>query len=116
LGPGADIAAMFFSLDESAGFAVAGGAALIARALVDRSTRDVDLFTVTDVRDLANVYPKDELLRLARVQDAGFDLGVFADMIETAGRYSDDELSLSAHDVAQLRQFFRDWREELQNG
>ena len=69
----------------------------------------------TDVRDLANVYPKDELLRLARVQDAGFDLGVFADMIGTAGRYSDDELSLSTHDAAQLRQFFRDWRDELQN-
>lgn len=201
------IAAMFFSLDESAGFAVAGGAALITRALVNRSTRDVDLFTAappvvpirdvviaftraavakgwrvqqlrlsdsfarltieadgevtmvdlgldsppdeppsttelgptlaardlaarkvlalfgraeardfTDVRDLADVYPKDELLRLARAQDAGFDLGVFADMIGTAGRYSDDELNLSTHDAAQLRRFFRDWREELQNG
>jgi len=197
---------MFFSLDESAGFAVAGGAALIARALVDRSTRDVDLFTTAppavpipdvvsaftraavtqgwlvrqlrlsdtfarlavegegdvtvvdlgldsppdeppsitelgptlaardlaarkvlalfgraeardfaDVRDLADVYPKDELLLLARAQDGGFDLGVFADMIGTATRYSDDELSLSTHDAAQLRRFFRDWREELQN-
>jgi len=200
------VAAMFFSLDESAGFAVAGGAALIARALVDRSTRDVDLFTTAppavpipdvvsaftraavtqgwlvrqlrlsdtfarlavegegdvtvvdlgldsppdeppsitelgptlaardlaarkvlalfgraeardfaDVRDLADVYPKDELLLLARAQDGGFDLGVFADMIGTATRYSDDELSLSTHDAAQLRRFFRDWREELQN-
>ncbi len=70
----------------------------------------------TDVRNLADVYLKDELLRLARAQDTGFDLGVFADMIGTVGRYSDRELSLSAHDVAELRRFFRDWREELQNG
>jgi hypothetical protein len=59
--------------------------------------------------------PKDELLRLARAQDTGFDLGVFADMIGTASRYSDGELSLSAHDAAQLRRFFQDWRGELQN-
>ncbi len=41
------VAELFFSLPESAGFAVAGGAALIARDLVDRGTRDVDLFTVS---------------------------------------------------------------------
>jgi hypothetical protein len=37
-------ARLFFSLPESAGFAVAGGAALIARGLIQRPTRDVDLF------------------------------------------------------------------------
>jgi hypothetical protein len=35
---------LFFSLPESSGFAVAGGAALIARGLIQRPTRDVDLF------------------------------------------------------------------------
>jgi nucleotidyltransferase AbiEii toxin of type IV toxin-antitoxin system len=35
---------LFFSLPGSAGFAVAGGAALIARGLVRRLTQDVDLF------------------------------------------------------------------------
>jgi hypothetical protein len=35
----------FFALPESTGFAVTGGAALIARDLVDRQTKDVDVFT-----------------------------------------------------------------------
>lgn len=35
---------LFFSLPASAGFAVAGGAALIARGLINRPTQDVDLF------------------------------------------------------------------------
>lgn len=35
---------LFFSLPQSAGFAVAGGAALLAQGLIDRPTRDVDLF------------------------------------------------------------------------
>ncbi len=34
----------FFSLPESAGFAVAGGAALVAQGLIHRPTRDLDLF------------------------------------------------------------------------
>jgi hypothetical protein len=36
---------LFFSLPESVGFAVAGGA-LIARGLIHRPTRDVDLFLI----------------------------------------------------------------------
>ncbi len=39
-----EAARLFFSLPGSAGFAVAGGAALIARGLIARPTRDVDLF------------------------------------------------------------------------
>jgi len=35
---------LFFGLPQSVGFAVAGGAALIAQGLVQRQTRDVDLF------------------------------------------------------------------------
>jgi hypothetical protein len=35
---------LFFSLPASTGFAVAGGAALIARGLITRPTQDVDLF------------------------------------------------------------------------
>lgn len=35
---------LFFSLPVSAGFAVAGGAGLIARGLITRPTQDVDLF------------------------------------------------------------------------
>jgi hypothetical protein len=35
---------LFFSLADSAGFALAGDAALIARGLIRRPTRDIDLF------------------------------------------------------------------------
>jgi Nucleotidyl transferase AbiEii toxin, Type IV TA system len=37
---------LFFSVPASAGFAVAGGAALIAQGLITRPTQDVDLFLV----------------------------------------------------------------------
>src|SRR5580658_1427485 len=37
---------LFFSLPQSAGFAVAGGAALIVQGLIHRQTRDVDLFLI----------------------------------------------------------------------
>jgi hypothetical protein len=40
------VARAFFGLPESEGFAVSGAAALIVQTLIDRSTRDVDLFTV----------------------------------------------------------------------
>lgn len=35
---------LFFSRPESEGFAVAGGAALLAQGMIHRPTRDVDLF------------------------------------------------------------------------
>jgi hypothetical protein len=37
---------LFFSLPQSNGFAVAGGAALIVQGLIQRQTRDVDLFLI----------------------------------------------------------------------
>jgi hypothetical protein len=39
-----EVSQLFFSLPESSGFAVAGGAALIVRGLIQRHTRDIDLF------------------------------------------------------------------------
>jgi hypothetical protein len=41
-----EAARLFFTLPGSAGFAVAGGAALIARGLIARPTKDVDLFLI----------------------------------------------------------------------
>jgi hypothetical protein len=41
---------LFFSLPDSEGFAVAGGAALIARGLIARPTQDVDLFLLAPGR------------------------------------------------------------------
>ena len=39
-----DIANLFFSLKESHGFLLAGGAALIAQGLIQRETDDLDFF------------------------------------------------------------------------
>lgn len=44
-----EVAAAFFSLPQSRGFLLAGGAALVALGVVDRPTRDLDLFTTVDV-------------------------------------------------------------------
>lgn len=38
------VARTFFQLPESQGFALAGGSALVVQGLVDRTTRDLDLF------------------------------------------------------------------------
>ncbi len=40
------IARSFFALSESAGFALAGGSALLAQDIIDRTTNDLDLFGV----------------------------------------------------------------------
>lgn len=41
------VAAIIAELDEAEGFALAGGAALIARGEIDRRTRDLDFFGLT---------------------------------------------------------------------
>lgn len=47
------VAQLFFSLPESDGFLLAGGAALAAQALTARPTRDLDLFTSTGGRTVS---------------------------------------------------------------
>lgn len=39
-----DVAKLFFSLPESAGFLLAGGGALIVQGIVARDTEDLDFF------------------------------------------------------------------------
>lgn len=46
------VARMFFELDESVGFVVAGGAALVASELTTRPTRDLDLFAGGPVKSV----------------------------------------------------------------
>ncbi|PRZ40841.1 hypothetical protein CLV47_1136 [Antricoccus suffuscus] len=43
------IGRIFFGLKDSHGFLVAGGAGLLASALISRSTQDIDLFASTPV-------------------------------------------------------------------
>jgi len=194
---------LFFSLPASAGFAVAGGAALPAQGMINRPTRDVDLFLLdtasevgtaaasfeaapdhqgwshhpvidqhdfirmeisdhredliidlgrdsppeepvattdlgptlsprdlaarktlalfgraetrdfADVYDLARRYGRDHLLALAAADDAGFNVHVFASMIATIDRLTDDDLSVGTRDPKDLRAYFHDWAAEL---
>ncbi|MGC2311009.1 MAG: nucleotidyl transferase AbiEii/AbiGii toxin family protein [Candidatus Babeliaceae bacterium] len=195
---------LFFSLPQSAGFAVAGGAALIAQGLIQRPTRDVDLFlldagtsTVTsaaaafeaavdgqgwshqrvmdqqdfvrlsitgdqesliidlgrdspagepveatdlgptlssrdlaarktlalfgraaprdfaDVYDLAHRYGRDRLLDWAARDDPGFNKQIFADMLASIDRLTDEDLPVDAKRVSAVRDYFRAWAVEL---
>jgi hypothetical protein len=197
---------LFFSLPESAGFAVAGGAALLAQGMIHRPTRDVDLFLLdaatsglttaaasfeaaldhkgwshqrvidqrefirlevsdksetlivnlgrdslpeepidttelgptlsprdltarktlalfgraeardfADVYDLARRYGRDQLLVLAAADDAGFDRHIFASMIASIDRLTDEDLAVSPRDPNDLRAYFQDWATELAN-
>lgn len=49
----ARVARLFFALPESSGFALAGGSALLAQRLIDRTTKDLDLFGTE--REVVNV-------------------------------------------------------------
>lgn len=198
-----DVAAVFFSLDISGDYLVAGGAALLASDLISRPTHDLDLFasrptmavtpalhalvealehrglqvevvqrgetfcrlivrrgrertlvdlaidsppsmdpTITvlgptlaseelagrkllalfsraEARDFADVYVlaqrfgKGALIKQAGELDAGFDLGVLAQMMRTLARFTEDEIPLPSGDVEQAREFFARWSHEL---
>jgi len=47
-----ELANVFFSLPESAGFLLAGGGALIAQGIVPRPTEDLDFFTARHLGDV----------------------------------------------------------------
>lgn len=47
-----ELANLFFSLPESAGFLLAGGGALIAQGIVARPTEDLDFFTSRNLGDV----------------------------------------------------------------
>src|SRR5580698_3845919 len=100
-------ARLFFALPQSTGFSVAGGAALIARGLINRATEDVDLFLLdstassvgsaatsfeTELDDhgwgVRRVVDHDEFVRLEISDDTGtllVDLGVDSPAGEPVG-------------------------------
>lgn len=197
------LAQLFFSLPDSAGFLLAGGAALAAQHLTTRPTQDLDFFTGPDrgnvpkasaafevevsargwsvrrVRDgptfcrmvvsgpqdvlvdfaldappthaavpsvagptfaleelagrkvialfdraeardfadvyaLAHRYDKDLLLTQASEIDAGFDPAIFAGMLRTLARFTDEELPIDPTEAQHLRNFFANWAADLQ--
>lgn len=79
-------------------------------ALFDRAAaRDF-----SDVYVLARRFGKDVLLARAAQIDAGFDSNVFAEMIATLERFTDDEIPMpDGLSAADLRAFYASWRSEL---
>lgn len=65
-----EIASLFFSLPESAGFLLAGGGALIVQGIVPRPTEDLDFFTS---RHLGNVAAASDAL-VAAVENCGWSV------------------------------------------
>jgi len=78
-------------------------------ALFDRAeARDfADVFT------LAQRYGKDRLLARAAAADSGFDRRYLAGQIATIRRFTDEDLPVGSDLVAELREFFRNWHDEL---
>lgn len=77
------------------------------------------LFGRAEARDFADVYVltqrfgKAALIEQAQASDAGFDLGVLAQMVRTIERFDDQEIPLAADDLSIARTFFTDWAGEL---
>jgi hypothetical protein len=49
------------------------------------------------------------LLELAARVDAGFDVGVFVDMLDSLARFTDDEIPALDGDPASVRRFASQW-------
>lgn len=69
------VSQLFFELEESAGYVVAGGAALLATDLITRPTQDLDLFAGAPV---VSVTPAKDAL-LTALQDRGWDARIIHD-------------------------------------
>jgi hypothetical protein len=53
------------------------------------------------------------VVELAAAVDAGFDVGVLAVMIDSLGRFTDEEIPVPLEDVSVVREFFRSWSRQL---
>lgn len=77
------------------------------------------LFVRAEARDFADTYVLAQrfgegvLIEQARALDAGFDLGVLAQMITTIDRFDDTEIPLAADDIPAVRAFFAAWANQL---
>ncbi|MGH8966988.1 MAG: nucleotidyl transferase AbiEii/AbiGii toxin family protein [Actinomycetes bacterium] len=92
-----------FGLEELAGRKVI--------ALFDRAeARDF-----ADVYSLAQRYTKLLLLTRDAEVDGGFDLAIFADMLDTLSRFTDAEIPVRLAEINPLREFFTQWATELRS-
>lgn len=93
------LARRFFELPESAGFALAGGAALVLRRLVDRTTKDLDLFVAEEG---VVGYAADAFVAVLRSE--GLDVEVHRRSVDFA------KLEVRDGDDACLVDLGRDWQ------
>jgi hypothetical protein len=77
------------------------------------------LFGRAEARDFADVYRlaqrfgKDALIEQAQTLDAGFDVGVLAEMIAALSRFDDQEIPLAPEELVLARAFFANWKAQL---
>ncbi|MGI5220593.1 nucleotidyl transferase AbiEii/AbiGii toxin family protein [Nocardia sp. CA-290969] len=77
------------------------------------------LFGRAEARDFADVYALAErfgaeaLLVQATEQDRGFSRSLFAEMIATLDRFTDDEIPAPPSDLRKIRTFFADWATQI---
>lgn len=73
------------------------------------------LFGRAEARDFADVFAlaqrfgTEALLGEAAEQDTGFDRSIFAEMITTLDRFTDDEIPAPESDLREIRTFFAHW-------
>lgn len=79
-------------------------------ALFDRAA----LRDFVDVAIVSNRYDQDALLRLAAEIDEGFDISVFAQMLTTLDRFTDDQVRPLA-EPSTIRSFFAAWAATLRS-
>jgi hypothetical protein len=81
----------------------------------------IALFDRAEPRDFADVYVlaqrygRDELFAQATRIDSGIAAEALAEMLDTLGRLSDDDLPLEQHLVDDVRRFFARWADDLRS-
>lgn len=100
----AEVAKVALSAAAEAGFALAGGNALVVHGLVDRPTQDVDLFSPAPGAAGAVVMPVRRAL-----EKAGYRVEVLRSAQDNAGEYV--QLTVSRDNQTVLVELARDWRQ-----
>jgi hypothetical protein len=79
-------------------------------------------YSTAEARDFADLFsllgrfPKEELLRLAREIDPGFDVGTFGQMLRTVGRHDDAQLVSGGAAAGEVRTACLGWAAEISGG
>ena len=136
-----EVARLFFSLQSSEGYLLAGGGALLASGLSVRKTEDLDFFGHRSTREMAivsrifelaaiwkgwTIRPLRRLPEFVRLQvegdetiaidfcrDSPATLPINVTPVGPIALYADSELPIDQILVPDLRKFFREWSAEV---